>query len=138
VRSRKRAQARGVRFGRPRKLTPHQRQEALQLHAGETMSDVLGPMPLILRPSAGWQHPALSSRAWSACEARPRIVTPGGTGAKMGPRVPCREWVGTFPLVSGGPVRAGSHWKINSFREGQYGGLACGGLEVPEDPLRTG
>jgi DNA invertase Pin-like site-specific DNA recombinase len=38
---RKRAKARGVRFGRPRKLTPHQRQEALQrLHAGETMSDV--------------------------------------------------------------------------------------------------
>src|SRR5262245_34098547 len=32
---RKRAKARGVRFGRPRKLTPHQRQEALQrLHAG--------------------------------------------------------------------------------------------------------
>ena len=38
---RKRAKARGVRFGRPRKLTPHQRQEALQrLHAGETMADV--------------------------------------------------------------------------------------------------
>ena len=27
---RKRAQDRGVRFGRPRKLSPHQRQEALQ------------------------------------------------------------------------------------------------------------
>jgi DNA invertase Pin-like site-specific DNA recombinase len=38
---RQRAKARGVRFGRPRKLTPHQRQEALQrLHAGETMADV--------------------------------------------------------------------------------------------------
>src|SRR5262245_31974085 len=38
---RKRAKDRGVRFGRPRKLTPHQRQEALhRLHAGETMSDV--------------------------------------------------------------------------------------------------
>jgi DNA invertase Pin-like site-specific DNA recombinase len=38
---RKRAKDRGVRFGRPRKLTAHQRQEALQrLHAGETMSDV--------------------------------------------------------------------------------------------------
>src|SRR5215469_5745317 len=38
---RKRAKARGVRFGRPRKLTPHQRQEALQrLHAGETQADV--------------------------------------------------------------------------------------------------
>ena len=38
---RKRAKDRGVRFGRPRKMTPHQRQEALQrLHAGETMADV--------------------------------------------------------------------------------------------------
>src|SRR5262245_45507131 len=38
---RKRAQDRGVRFGRPRKLTPHQRQEALQrLAAGETQADV--------------------------------------------------------------------------------------------------
>jgi DNA invertase Pin-like site-specific DNA recombinase len=38
---RKRAQARGVKFGRPRKLTPHQRQEALQrLEAGETQADV--------------------------------------------------------------------------------------------------
>jgi DNA invertase Pin-like site-specific DNA recombinase len=34
---RKRAKERGVRFGRPRKMTPHQRQEALQrLIAGET------------------------------------------------------------------------------------------------------
>src|SRR5215470_11068187 len=38
---RKRAQDRGVKFGRPRKMTPHQRQEALQrLAAGETMADV--------------------------------------------------------------------------------------------------
>jgi DNA invertase Pin-like site-specific DNA recombinase len=38
---RKRAQERGVRFGRPRKLTPHQRQEALaRLAAGETQADV--------------------------------------------------------------------------------------------------
>jgi DNA invertase Pin-like site-specific DNA recombinase len=38
---RKRAQARGVRFGRPPKLTHHQRQEALQrLAAGETQADV--------------------------------------------------------------------------------------------------
>jgi DNA invertase Pin-like site-specific DNA recombinase len=38
---RKRAQDRGVRFGRPRKLTPHQRQEALaRLQAGETQADV--------------------------------------------------------------------------------------------------
>jgi DNA invertase Pin-like site-specific DNA recombinase len=38
---RKRAMARGVRFGRPRKLSPHQRQEALaRLEAGETQADV--------------------------------------------------------------------------------------------------
>jgi DNA invertase Pin-like site-specific DNA recombinase len=38
---RKRAKARGVKFGRPRKMTPHQRQEALQrLAAGETQADV--------------------------------------------------------------------------------------------------
>ena len=38
---RKRAKERGVRFGRPRKLTPHQRQEALaRLEAGETQADV--------------------------------------------------------------------------------------------------
>jgi DNA invertase Pin-like site-specific DNA recombinase len=38
---RKRAQARGVRFGRPPKLTPHQRQEAIQrLRQGETQADV--------------------------------------------------------------------------------------------------
>jgi DNA invertase Pin-like site-specific DNA recombinase len=38
---RKRAQERGVRFGRPRKLTPHQRQEAIaRLQAGETQADI--------------------------------------------------------------------------------------------------
>jgi DNA invertase Pin-like site-specific DNA recombinase len=38
---RKRAQERGVRFGRPRKLTPHQRHEALaRLAAGETQADI--------------------------------------------------------------------------------------------------
>jgi DNA invertase Pin-like site-specific DNA recombinase len=36
-----RAKERGVRFGRPRKLTPHQRKEALtRLAAGETQADV--------------------------------------------------------------------------------------------------
>jgi DNA invertase Pin-like site-specific DNA recombinase len=39
--ARKRAKERGVRFGRPRKMTPHQRQEAIQrLAAGETQADV--------------------------------------------------------------------------------------------------
>jgi DNA invertase Pin-like site-specific DNA recombinase len=38
---RKRAKERGVRFGRPRKMTPHQRKEAMQrLAAGETHADV--------------------------------------------------------------------------------------------------
>jgi len=38
---RKRAKERGIRFGRPRKMMPHQRQEALQrLAAGETQADV--------------------------------------------------------------------------------------------------
>jgi DNA invertase Pin-like site-specific DNA recombinase len=38
---RKRAKARGVKFGRPRKLTHHQRQEALaRLAAGETQADI--------------------------------------------------------------------------------------------------
>jgi DNA invertase Pin-like site-specific DNA recombinase len=38
---RKRAKDRGVKFGRPNKLTPHQRQEALaRLNAGETQADI--------------------------------------------------------------------------------------------------
>jgi DNA invertase Pin-like site-specific DNA recombinase len=38
---RKKAMERGVRFGRPRKLTAHQRQEALQrIAAGETQADI--------------------------------------------------------------------------------------------------
>ena len=38
---RKRAQDRGVRFGQPPKLTPHQREEALaRLAAGETQADI--------------------------------------------------------------------------------------------------
>jgi len=38
---RKRAKAKGVRFGRPSKLTAHQRQEALaRLAAGETQADI--------------------------------------------------------------------------------------------------
>ena len=38
---RKRAKARGIKFGRPPKLTPHQRQEALQrLARGETQADI--------------------------------------------------------------------------------------------------
>ena len=44
---RKRAKERGVRFGRPRKMTPHQRREALQrLAAGETQADVARTYPV--------------------------------------------------------------------------------------------
>jgi DNA invertase Pin-like site-specific DNA recombinase len=40
---RKRAQNRGVRFGRPRKLTLRQRQEAIaRLESGETQADIAG------------------------------------------------------------------------------------------------
>src|SRR6266478_3858865 len=50
---RKRAKERGVRFGRPRKLTPHQRQEALQrLAAGETQADVARTYNVDARPVA--------------------------------------------------------------------------------------
>jgi DNA invertase Pin-like site-specific DNA recombinase len=63
---RARAKARGVKLGRPPKLTPHQRQEALQrLAAGETQADIarsyavdpttigrLEPRPFERRPSA--------------------------------------------------------------------------------------
>jgi DNA invertase Pin-like site-specific DNA recombinase len=38
---RERAKARGVRFGRPRKLSPHQRREAIdRLNAGEAVADI--------------------------------------------------------------------------------------------------
>jgi DNA invertase Pin-like site-specific DNA recombinase len=38
---RKRAKARGVKFGRPRKLTAHQRQEAIKRREqGETLQDI--------------------------------------------------------------------------------------------------
>jgi hypothetical protein len=37
---RKRALERGVRFGRPRKLTPHQQEALARLQAGETQADI--------------------------------------------------------------------------------------------------
>jgi transposase len=44
--------ARGVRFGRPRKLDPRQRQEALQrLANGETLVDVSGKFDLSVEAS---------------------------------------------------------------------------------------
>jgi DNA invertase Pin-like site-specific DNA recombinase len=63
---RKRAMAKGVKFGRPRKLTPHQRQEALQrLAAGETQTDVArtfnvsGPTINRLAASSPFEHGAV-------------------------------------------------------------------------------
>src|SRR5438128_684458 len=50
---RKRAKDRGVRFGRPPALTPHQRQEALaRREAGETLMDIAR--------SYGVSHPTIS------------------------------------------------------------------------------
>jgi DNA invertase Pin-like site-specific DNA recombinase len=66
---RKRAKERGVKFGRPRKMTPHQRQEALQrLPAGETMADVARTYAVDATTMAGWRPPALSSKARPPCE----------------------------------------------------------------------
>jgi Resolvase, N terminal domain len=70
---RKRAQERGVRFGRPRKLTPHQRDEALQrLAAGETMADVA--QNLCRRPSD--RQPTRSSEPFRARRGRRPAMKP--------------------------------------------------------------
>ena len=70
---RKRAKERGVRFGRPRKMTPHQRQEALQrLAAGETMADVARTYNVDATTIGRLALPALSSTARSSNEAWPR------------------------------------------------------------------
>ena len=64
---RKRAKERGVRFGRPRKLTPHQREEALRrLAAGETQADVANGTRVVetvikLMPSEVAQTPAAAA-----------------------------------------------------------------------------
>jgi DNA invertase Pin-like site-specific DNA recombinase len=69
---RKRAQARGVRFGRPPSMTPHQRQEALQRLAKgqETMVEIAR--------SYNVSHPTISrlyqSRPFEGASARGRPV----------------------------------------------------------------
>jgi DNA invertase Pin-like site-specific DNA recombinase len=56
---RKRAQARGVRFGRKLKLTPHQRQEVLGRRAGARLWWRLrGAMRLAIRRFRGWPERA--------------------------------------------------------------------------------
>ena len=58
---RERAKARGVRFGRPRKLSPHQRREAIdRLNAGEAVADIARTFGIDratvyrLTPGGGW------------------------------------------------------------------------------------
>ena len=66
---RKRAQERGVRFGRPRKLTAHQRDEALQrLRQGETQADIarsyaVDPATISrLAAASPFEHDAVTAR----------------------------------------------------------------------------
>ena len=67
---RKRAKDRGVKFGRPRKMTPHQRQEALRrLNDGETMADVARTYA-VDPATISRLLPALSSTARSPCKTR--------------------------------------------------------------------
>jgi DNA invertase Pin-like site-specific DNA recombinase len=70
---RKRAKARGVRFGRPTKLTAHQRQEVLQrLAAGETQMDVARSYNLSsstisrLAASSPFEHGAVAHQSAAA------------------------------------------------------------------------
>jgi DNA invertase Pin-like site-specific DNA recombinase len=72
---RKRAKACGVRFGRPRKMTAHQRQEAIRrLNAGETMMDVARSYavhhPTISRLATGYFEPFRARRGRPVRRAR--------------------------------------------------------------------
>src|SRR5262249_61764724 len=68
---RKRAKARGVKFGR----TAHQRQEALQrLADGAVQADLARSYGVSEATIAGSLLPALSSTARSACEARQTLA----------------------------------------------------------------
>jgi DNA invertase Pin-like site-specific DNA recombinase len=61
---RKRAKARGVRFGRPRKLDGHQRQEALQrLANGDTLVDVARTYGVDATTIGRLQNPIVASAA---------------------------------------------------------------------------
>ena len=75
---RKRAKERGVRFGRPRKMTPHQRQEALQrLAAGETQADVARTYNVDATTIGRLlgDRPFLAAQAWPPSNEAPRPVT---------------------------------------------------------------
>ena len=80
---RKHAQERGVRFGRPRKLTPHQRQEALQrwlqVRRKRTSPDCsMSSPPTISRLAAGKPFRARRGRPVKRGRASV-IMTPGGS-----------------------------------------------------------
>jgi DNA invertase Pin-like site-specific DNA recombinase len=73
-----RAKARGVRFGRPRSLTPHQRQEAMQrLADGEVQADLARSYGV--STSAGYRVTALSR---SARPPSSEAVRAGGSTAQ--------------------------------------------------------
>src|SRR5262249_31419932 len=67
---RKRAKARGVKFGRPVKLTAHQRQEALQrLADGAVQADLARSYGVSEATISSSWLPALSSKAWPPASA---------------------------------------------------------------------
>src|SRR5262245_219589 len=100
---RKRAKDRGVRFGRPRKMTPHQRQEALRrLAAGETMADVARTYAV---------DATTIGRLASSSPFERGAVGRGGAGTRGGrgrvARLPCAAgggWGGMFPRDGGYPA----------------------------------
>jgi hypothetical protein len=100
---RARAKARGVKFGRPPALTPHQRSEALQrLREARRKPTWRGPTGFLRRRSAGLS-PALSSRwAWPITPARRSHGSRPMTGSR-----PCmRRTVGHRRRRSAGLVKA--------------------------------
>src|SRR5258708_453232 len=71
---RKRAKERGVRFGRPQKLTPHQRQQVLQrLAQGETQSDIARSYNLSAR---GERHRGTHRRPRLSSHPPPSVGVP--------------------------------------------------------------
>src|SRR5262249_29311506 len=142
---RKRAKERGVRFGRPRKLTPHQRQEAIQrLAAGETQADVartynvdattIGRL-LGDRPFLGDVSPAAPrmSRVVSAEQAASKCEQPLDRDNLIGAREGQRSGPGLLPI--GGvtvPTGLALLWQIYSGRRSlqihfRQCGHRCGG-----------
>src|SRR5205823_5110714 len=69
---------RGVKCGRPRKMTPHQREEALQrLAAGETMADVARTYAVDATTIGRLAASSLSSKARPPCEAGQTVAADG-------------------------------------------------------------